>query len=301
MKELKIVKYPTITGILFVLLSISAVAVANEIQMSEFETESTITTSSLVAAVSIDSNNNMNKQLSIDYELPQLQHLGFTYINSQSYQSDLDTIQYNFGVSSSLYELLAVSGEYQYWGKKGALETRSLSTELSLNLENWSFSITPQINIVTFYINSRDVNAFDLNSFSTNYSVSYYGWDHFFISADYYENHFKNASFLLDRNRDSIQTRLSRRLSLTTKTLASGLEHSRKSLFASYLFSRVSISAGITKSTTSIIQSESTTTNGSLSYPFTQQIEINFGAGFQTYSEISGGIIFYDIGFTYYW
>ncbi len=301
MKALKKVKYSVIFGVWFILLSTNTTAVANEIPMNEFETESAMPVSSLFAAVRLDSYSNQDKQLSINYELPQFQQLSFTYINSQSAQSDLDTIQYNLGVSSSPYERLTVGGEYQYWGKKEALETRSLSTELTLNLEHWSFSITPQINITTFHINLRNIKTFDLNSLSTNYSVSYYGWDHFFINAHYYESRFNNGSRVLERSRDSIQAQLSRRLSLTTQTLASGLERSRKSLSASYLFSRLSVSAGITKSTTAIIKSESTTVSGSMNYPLTPQIEINLGTGLQTSSNTSKSITFYDIGFAYYW
>lgn len=180
-----------------------------------------------------DTDDNTNQQVQLNIELPGFQQLAAGYSKSSSDTSILNTSQQFISIATSPYETVSIGTEYSFWGKENSLETRSFKSDIVVNYDSWSISLSPQLNIVSFFGENGD-NKFDLYSQAASISVNYFGFDNYFIGANYYSNRFADDPFFFTN-----QTQKNTVLSLVSESaqlLMSSLEKYHSGLSVGRLF-----------------------------------------------------------------
>ena len=224
-------------------------------------------TSSAALSLGIDSDQNKNRQLQLNIELAQYQQLSAGYGDSL-----LNTSQYYIGIATSPYEAFSVGAEYSQWGKNNGLEIRSLQSDIYINSDQWSFSLSPQINVVTFYGNDTSIK-YDLYSQGITLSTSYYGFEQYFISANYYINRFADDPFFM-RTQTSKDLVISR-ISESAQLLMAGLEKHHEGISAARLFNWGSIEIDWTQSSAALVEEKTQTFSLIIDYQLSKRLTLS--------------------------
>jgi len=241
----------------------------------------------------------------VDWQLPSYQHIFINYGKSNSSDSLLNTIQYTFGLSTNRYEAFSLGAEYSYWGKYGALETRTLKTPMTINRENWSFELAPQLIIATIFLDPDLISAsrqqsdaiqlairaikeisieqYDVKGFGNQIRLSYFGLDNYSFSASYYISRFGPTP--LDNTSAGLKGLIDRTIPITATSLAQSLEKERRQLSVDRFFNWGSLGFNWSRSEFAIVDGTASNIAFNMNFEITEALFVGIDLGRQTYSE----------------
>jgi len=274
--------------------------------------------SSLTIGGGYDSDENKSYNLMLDLELSNFQHLGFGYARNISSLDNSSAHRYTVFASTSAYQEFSLDVEINYLELSDALETYTFSNTINLNLENWHFSLAPQLNAISFFLNSNRQNKFDIYAKGVEISSSYFGFEKFYFSASYFKNVFSDKpSFLQPSVFDSLNIRRINKILIIEKIneLASSLEEQHFSITAGKFFDWGSLD--VTWSYVKLFnvaqwldfpKLEQYNANNNISsyyvssnLPLNKHFTVGFSLGWQTTSSESDGLLFTSTDLSYHW
>ena len=262
--------------------------------------------SSVSTSLGIDSDKNLNRQLQINIELPRYQQISAGYGNSVSSSSLLNTSQFFIGAATNPYEPFSLGAEYSKWGKDKGLEIRNLQTDLFINFEQWSLSLSPQISIVTFYGNGAEVidsGKYDLYSQGVSISSTFYGFEDYFIGFNYFRNQFADDPFFFKT--DTLKELALDQISESAQLLMTGLEKHHEGMSIGRFFSWGSVEIDFSHSKAALVDAQSNTFTFIIDYELTKQFSLNLITSRQTATSnaLPDNSVFYaaDFGFSMNW
>ncbi|MDH3327476.1 MAG: hypothetical protein OEM38_12275 [Gammaproteobacteria bacterium] len=258
----------------------------------------TAPSSSITISTGRDSDNNINRQIQLFKELSSYQQISAGYGESTSDTSLLNTTQQFVSIATDPYKTFSIGAEYSFWGKSRALETRALKSDLFVNINEWGFSFSPQLNVATFYSENGN-SKFDLYSQGASFSANYYGLENYFFSANYYINRFSDDPFSLS---DQAQKDLViDRVSESAQLLMSGLEKYYTGASLGRFFDWGSVEISWAESKSAFVEGKNHTTSILLDYEVNKRLSLNIIAARLTSSTDSYSLNSVDIGLTVQW
>jgi len=262
-----------LTTLLIILFSSISVA-------EEFDDEiSTLSTLSLNNTHDDYGNNDTN--LFVDLELPSHQHIQFSYGESVASDDLSNTRQIGIGISTDPYDTFSMGSELSYWGESGLLESHTLRTDLSINLESLSVTYSPQLSVVSIYLDVAP-HQIDIYALGNEFSLNYFGISDYSFSASYFINNFGNTSTnnIIKRRIEALDGRiLSNRVQLLTS-----LENNRIQLGMARYVNWGSLGIDWYYSNFAFVDSSSTNTIFTINYNINKTIGLGLGYGLQTSS-----------------
>jgi len=180
-----------------------------------------------------DSDENNDYSLLLDYEFSEFQHLGFYYAKNSSPTSSSSTRSYILSASTSSYEKFSIDANISFIEIPDTLETRSLSNAFNLNLVNWHFSVGPKLSVLTFFLDDRRQNKFNIDAKGAELAISYFGFEKLYFSGNYFKNTFSKKPIFLEASVfNSLATNTMQKIRIISQinNIASNLEEQRISL-----------------------------------------------------------------------
>jgi len=253
-------------------------------------------------SLGVDSDNDKNQHFHFFLELPGQHQLSMGYGKSISNIELLNTTQQFISIATNPYETFSIGVDYSFWGKEKSLETRSLRNDLYLNLDYWSFSLSPQLNVVTFY-GLNGTSKFDLYARAATVTATYYGFENLFLGVDYYNNRFADDPFFFE-NQVPVSV-VAQRLSTSAQLLMTSLERYRGGISVGYFFSWGSMELDWNQSNAWFINSRSYTTSLIIDYQLNKNLAFNLILSNQRSKAdadlVSNDLNSLDIGMSIYW
>ena len=229
-----------------------------------------------------DNYGNNDTNLFVDLELPSHQHIQLSYGKSIANDDLSNTRQIGIGVSTDPYDTFSLGSELSYWGNSEFLESRTFRSDLTINLENWSVSLSPQLSVITVYLNLTAISQYDIYALGNDITLSYFGLSDYIFSASYFVNHYGDSPF--DQADPRLRARIFNQIPLTTRQLAQSLENNRTHLSVVKLYNWGSLGLDWSHSNFAFIDSATSTTL-TADYNINKTIGIGLGYGLQTSSE----------------
>ncbi len=261
----------------FLIILFSSIGVASEFD-DEMPTSSTLSLSN-----NYDYNyGNNDTNLFVDLEIPSHQHLQFSFGKSTTSDNLSNTRQIGVGISTDPYNSFSMGSELSYWGKSGLLESRTFRTDLSINLESLSVTYSPQLSVVSIYLDVAP-HQIDIYALGNEFSLNYFGISDYSFSASYFINNYGNTSTsnTIERRIEALDGRIfSSRVQLLTS-----LEDNRIQLGIARYLNWGSLGIGWYYSNFAFVDSSSTNTIFTVDYNINKTIAIGIGYGIQTSSE----------------
>ena len=256
--------------------------------------------SSITLNMGQDTDKNINRQLQLNIELTNYHQISTGYGDSTSSLSLFNTSQYFIGLATNPYNSFSIGTEYNQWGKNNGLEVRTLKSDVFINLSQWSFSLSPQISIATFYGNGENTSkTSNLDSKGISISASYYGFKQYFFGANYFVNQFEENLFF---TQDQVLTNFTlSRISESAQLLISGLEKHHEGISAGRFFDWGSIEIDWIQSQAALVANKSNTTSLIIDYQLTNQLSLSLIASQQRLSGDNSALNALDLGLTIYW
>lgn len=186
-----------------------------------------------------DSEENKDINIYLDLASSNDHHIGFSYFRNESSLENASSDNYSLSLATSSYETTSLDASFQYIKLADAMDSYIFNSTLNVNLENWHFSIMPQLNSMTFYLNSDKKNKFDIYAKGAELSVSYFGYKAYYVSANYFRNEFSEKPiFLLPGVFDSLVTNTINKIRIISRIseLTSSLEQQHIAISAGRYF-----------------------------------------------------------------
>lgn len=265
-----------------------------------------------------DTDKNKDYSLFLDLEFQNFHRFSAGYFRNESSLDNTATDNYNLSASTSSYEITSLDTSLNYIELSDAMESYIFSSTINLNLENWHFSITPQLNSMTFYLNDDRENKFDIYAKGAEISASYFGLEQYYFSANYFRNDFSEKPiFLRPAVFDSLTTRTIDKIRIISRIseLTSSLEQQHIILSAGRQFNWGSLDLSLSyaelfnlsrwldfpaldafKDTNYI-----TTYTASSDIVINKQLSIGVSLGWQAFSNDSDSLLFTSSALSYSW
>ncbi|HFE38541.1 MAG TPA: hypothetical protein ENK06_09040 [Gammaproteobacteria bacterium] len=262
-----------------------------------------------------DSNKNYDVSMLLDFEFSNYQRFSLGYSKSKDTLNNA-AVRYSLAASTSAYETVSIDAGVSYMILSDALEEYTFASTVNLNLENWLFSITPQLSAMTFFLNSNEENKFDIYAKGGELSAGYYGFDQFYFSANFFRNFFSRKPFFLQAkvlrnlNIDPVVTLLALNRIIE---LGSGLQKQRINLTVGRYFpwgsldftwSRMQLFNIAQWLDISELEQSDIYVNsyyGAANLPMNKYFSLDILFGFQASSGNIDDLIFTSAGLNYYW
>ncbi|MCW8910936.1 MAG: hypothetical protein OQK76_10010, partial [Gammaproteobacteria bacterium] len=101
----------------------------------------------------------------------------------KSDSNSVTTDNYSIGVTSDPMAKFSTGLSYLYWQQENAMDISTIQLTLNNNTDDWSFSVLPELRIITIY--PLTAPAIDFNSTGIGFSMAYYGALPLFVSAGF--------------------------------------------------------------------------------------------------------------------
>ena len=265
-----------------------------------------------------DSDKNQDINIYLDIESAEYQHIGFSYSRNKSSLENALTVNYGLSAGTSSYETISLDANFNYMQLSDAMESTIFSSAFNLNLDNWLLSLSPQLNTMTFYLNSDKKNKFDIFAKGAEISASYYGVENHYFSLSYFENDFSEKPiFLRPGAFDALVTNTINKIRIISRIseLTASLEQQHISLSAGRYFNWGSINLSWSYAELFNISrwldfsslEEFNETNYISTYTvssditFNKQLSIGLSLGMQTFSTDSEQLVFTASEIIYSW
>ena len=258
--------------------------------------------SSASVSLGTDTDNNQSRQVQLNAELAQYQQISAGYGYSTSNTSLLNTSQFFIGVATSPYEPFSLGTEYSKWGKDNGLEIRNLQTNLFINFNQWSLSLSPQISIVTFYGNGVGVigsGEYNLYSQGVSISSTYYGFEQYFLGINYFRNQFADDPFFLKT--DTLKELALNQISESAQLLMSGLEKHHEGISIGRFFNWGSVEIDFSQSQAALVNHKSNTLSFIIDYELTKKFNFSLISSRQTSNVSADALYGVDFGLSISW
>ena len=176
----------------------------------------------------------------------------------KSDSNSVTTDSYSIGITSDPMAKFSSGLSYLYWQQENAMDISTFQLTLNSNTDDWSFSVSPELRIITIY--PLTAPAVDFNSTGIGFSAAYYGAFPLFVSAGFkFYSYDRNVSVL---NTNQYPMFTMRHFSSATLDQASGLEDNRFTFDTGYNFSRFTLGYYHDRSTSAV--DDSTYTSNSV-------------------------------------
>ncbi len=275
-------------GLLICLLPVQLWAEENDITPS----------SSIYFSAGLDTLENTNLQVQINLELSGFQQISAGYAETTSTNTQSNSSQRFVGLATSPYETFSMGTEFSIWGKEQVLETRSLRSDIFINLDSWSLSASPELNVVTIFYGTNNSKSRDIYAKGLSLSANYYGFENYFAGFNVYQNKFADYPFL---DNEKIRDAVFSRISTGTQLLMSGLEENHSRFSIGRFFNWGSLEFNWMKSKTSFIDSNTYIKSLLIDIQVNKTISLSIISSQQTSSDDSDTIYSIDIGSSIYW
>ncbi len=232
---------------------------------------------------------------------------------------DNTTLQYySLSLSTSPYETMSLDSEFNYTRLPDALENTTMSSTLNLNLENWHFSITPQLSKISFILSANRDNEFDITAKGLAISSSYFGLFPYYLSSHYFQNSFsKKPLFLRSTELNSINVNTINRIRIFSRIseLGGNLEQKSASLtvgryffwgsfdFTWHYVALFDVAQWLDFPALGEYTDKQAiyTYSGSIAIPIHKRLSTSLSVGRQTLSNNDDTLIFSTFELNYYW
>jgi hypothetical protein len=257
--------------------------------------------SSLGISLGRDDADGWSRQLDLSLAAPFSTRLDFSLGESQveSDEAQLETDFHYLSLSTDPLAELSLAGGYEEWGDDDALTIRTRWLGLTLNLGDFSITLTPQqrdIRLQVLQWFQRYLSHVDLESRDIGLSLIYFAPDGWVISSSYFDyDYSKDVSRLNDNFRVIFF------FPLDTLDLATGLDQHRYSLGIGRLVGDINVDLDWTRSRSAVDGNESTVVSLSGDFPLNDRFMLNLMGGLQDVDYDENQILFANLGLTFSW
>ncbi len=220
----------------------------------------------------------------------------YTAISTETSETSVDSNKSYLLVGSDPYQQLSATLNLEQWRASETLEIDATEATFSINLENFSISLSPRTRSITlFTIPGAPKDRFELSSQDLKLGLQYFGIDNWLFSVDIQKNSYS-------RNLKLAQIRpiILFYLQPSALSLASGFEDKRTNLLISHLFPGYELSLIATESISAADDSRLNSISLEWQSRLSETISLSLSSGQSKVSVSNTKSEFYNISITYY-